>query len=355
MILLLSIWGISRISYDTYLLDDISHNDPAYTSMAFFEDHFFGARPFEMAIEPGEGYALTDLEVLRAVDEMQEYLKGQTRISPFRSVVTYLKGINKLTHAGKNEFFVLPDRQEEVAELIGLAYLTEEGAALLNQVMNESRTFGRVSAQMSDIGSYAFSDLQDGLEAFVQEHVGSGVLKYRITGSPIIVDENVVVLREGLFTGLALAFGLVSLLMGLMFRSFRMMLIGVVPNVIPLVITAGLMGFFGITLRASTSIVFLIAFGVAVDDTIHFLGRLRLELQDGVELETAIRRTVLGTGKALVMTTVILLGGFAMLLTSNFGGTFAVGLFTGLTLLVALFSDLLLLPVLVRWSGVGNL
>mgnify|MGYP001797316509 CR=1 FL=1 len=142
--------------------------------------------------------------------------------------------------------------------------------------------------------------------------------------------------------------------MGLLFRSWRMLLVGVLPNVIPLVITGGLMGFLGITLRASTSIVFLIAFGVAVDDTIHFLGRLRIELREGRSLEDAIKNTTLGTGKALVITTVILLCGFTMLLTSDFGGTFSVGLFTGLTLLVALISDLILLPVMVRWSQIGN-
>jgi hypothetical protein len=114
------------------------------------------------------------------------------------------------------------------------------------------------------------------------------------------------------------------------------------------------MGFMGINLRASTSIVFLVAFGIAVDDTIHFLSRLRIELREGRDIETALQNTTTGTGKALILTTLILLAGFVFLLTSDFGGTYIVGLFTGMTLLLALFSDLLLLPVLVRWSGIGK-
>ena len=354
LILALSGWGITKISLNTYLLDDISQNDPARVSMEFFEENFYGSRPLEMAIIPAEGKVVTDLEILRDVEKIQTHLHSNYRISPFLSIVTYLKGINRLTNGGGNQHYKLPETQDELEELIGYGFLSSSGEQFLARIMTESRKMGRLSAQMSDIGSYAFADLRAELEAFVAAECNAENFDYRFTGSPVIVEENVGVLRSGLFAGLGLAFALVAILMGLLFRSWRMLIIGVVPNIIPLVITAGLMGFLGITLRASTSIVYLIAFGVAVDDTIHFLGRLRIEIREGRDRETAIYNTVMGTGKALILTTVILVAGFSMLLTSNFGGTFAVGLFTALTLIVALVSDLLLLPVLVRWGKVGK-
>lgn len=346
--------GISKISFNTYLLDDISKNDPARVSMEFFEDNFYGSRPFEMAIMPKEGYELTDLELLQEVDSLEQFLRSKQNISPFLSLVTYLKGTNKLTKGGSKKQYRLPDTQDEVEELIGYAYLSDDGGKLLDRLMTPGQTMGRLSARMSDIGSYAFADFHAEIDSFLLANKSVDKFDYRLTGSPIIVEENVKVLREGLFQGLTLAFVLVALLMGILFKSVRMLIIGVIPNIIPLLITGALMGYFGITLRASTSIVFLIAFGVAVDDTIHFLGRLKIELSEGRDLETSIRNTVLGTGKALVLTTIILTAGFSMLLTSDFGGTFSVGLFTSLTLLIALFADLLLLPVLVRWSGVGK-
>ncbi len=346
--------GISQISFNTYLLDDISKNDPARVSMEFFEDNFYGSRPFEMAIMPKEGHELMDLDLLQDLDTLENFLRSRQNISPFLSVVTYLKGTNKLTKGGSKKQYRLPETQEEVEELIGYAYLSDDGGKLLDRLMTPGQTMGRLSARMSDIGSYAFADFHVEIDSFLLAQNSIDKFDYRLTGSPIIVEENVGVLRQGLFQGLTLAFILVALLMGLLFKSVRMLIIGVIPNVIPLLITGALMGYLGITLRASTSIVFLIAFGVAVDDTIHFLGRLRIELAEGRDLETSIRNTVLGTGKALVLTTIILMAGFSMLLTSDFGGTFSVGLFTTLTLLIALFADLLLLPVLVRWSGVGK-
>ncbi|MEM0998480.1 MAG: MMPL family transporter [Bacteroidota bacterium] len=349
----LGIFGASRISLDTYLLDDIGPRDPVRQSMMFFEENFYGARAFEMAIQPREGHSMTDLALLRDLDKIQTFLQQQERISPFLSVVNYLKGANKLYKGGRKSKYVLPNSQDDVDELIGLGYIGQ-GEKILNLVMTPERDVGRLSARMGDIGSYRFDALTDTLAQFYRTELDTTTFTYRLTGSGIITDQNTVYLRRGLFAGLGLAFGLISLLMGLLYRSWRMLLIGVLPNVIPLLLTAGAMGLMGINLRASTSIVFLVAFGIAVDDTIHFLSRLNIELREGNDLETALLNTMTGTGKAMILTTLILLAGFIFLLTSDFGGTYVVGLFTALTLLIAMVSDLVLLPVLVRWSGLGK-
>ncbi|MEM7038292.1 MAG: MMPL family transporter, partial [Bacteroidota bacterium] len=350
LIIGLSIVGTINISTNTYLLDDIKKDDPAWVSMRFFEDNFYGARAFEMAIVPKNGKEVTDQEIMEDVEKLQEYIRSQERISPFLSIVNYVKGANRLRRGSRDKFYRLPKSQDKIEELVGFGYLN--GAEdYLDRMMNRDRTVGRLSAQMGDIGSDRIAVLWDSLSNFYNRELRTENFQYVLTGTAVITDQNVNYLREGLFTGLALAFGLIAILMGLLFRSWRMLLVGVIPNIIPLLITAGVMGFMGITLRASTSIVFLVAFGIAVDDTIHFLSRVSVELREGRGVETALRNATVGTGKALILTTVILLAGFVMLLTSDFGGTFVVGFFTALTLLVALLSDLLLVPVLIRSYG----
>jgi len=166
-----------------------------------------------------------------------------------------------------------------------------------------------------------------------------------------LTEKNLVYVRQSLLAGLSIAFVVVGFLMGMLFRSWKMLLISMVPNVVPLVLTGGVMGLFGITLTASTALVFVIAFGIAVDDTIHFLSRYRLERRNGLDKDAAILETLKGTGKAMILTSFILMGGFVLLLASDFGGTLNTGLFTALTIIFAMFSDLFLLPILLRIGG----
>ena len=147
--------------------------------------------------------------------------------------------------------------------------------------------------------------------------------------------------------GLAISFAVVALIAGLLFKSVRMVIITLIPNIIPLMMVAGIMGMFGITLKLSTSIVFTIAFGIAVDDTIHFTSKLKLELNKGKSLLYALKRTYLSTGKAIIVTSIILSGGFLILILSSFGGTFFTGLLISLTLIFALIIDLTLLPTFI--------
>ncbi|MEM9986829.1 MAG: efflux RND transporter permease subunit, partial [Bacteroidota bacterium] len=208
---------------------------------------------------------------------------------------------------------------------------------------------GRISSRLPDIGTNAFEEIYAGLDKFFQAQCDTTLFTYRATGHAYLTESNLVYVRQSLLGGLGIAFVVVGLIMGLLFQSWRMLLISMAPNVIRLLLTGGVMGAFGITLTASTSLVFVIAFGVAVDDTIHFLTRYRLERKRGADQDEAIRRTLLGTGKAMIITSLVLMAGFVMLLASDFGGTFNTGLFTGLTIIFALFADLLLLPVLIRW------
>ena len=344
--------GISQISTNTYLLDDVSKKDPAQLSMRFFEENFYGNRSFEMGLMAMPGHEVTDLEVLQDMDKIEEHLRGQERMSPFLSLSSYLKNANQLMRGGNPRFYKLPATQDKVEELIGFGYAS--GAEdLLNMLMSPDRKVARLSARMGDIGTDRFDTLRTGLRNFIQTEGHADHYRYHLTGNAILAERNVHTLRDGLLEDIFVSFALISVVMGLLFKNVKMLIVAIIPNLIPLVVTAGVMGFAGITLRASTSIVFLVAFGIAVDDTIHFLSRFRMELREGYDREQALRISLAGTGKAMVITAIILLTGFLVLLTSDFGATFVIGLFTAMTLAVAILSDMLLLPILIRWARIG--
>lgn len=345
----LALWFTLHIPFNNFLLQDLNDNDPVKQSMQFFEQEFSGGiRTFEMGFHTQEGHTIDDLQVLKEIEKIEHFLYKTGSFSTFFSPITLLKGANQVYHFDRPSYYALPDSQSDVdTYLKGLQI--QGGSTLLNMTMNDDRTWGRLSARMPDIGTEAFYALTAKLDSFATQSVDSTLVTYKITGHSALTEQNLIYLRESLLEGLMIAFILVGFIMGLLFRSWRMLLVSLVPNFAPLLLTGGVMGLFGITLSSSTAIVFVVAFGIAVDDTIHFLTRFKLERDGGASVEEAIRTTMLGTGKAMILTSIVLLGGFVILLASNFGGTFNTGFFTALTILFALLSDLILLPVLLRW------
>jgi predicted RND superfamily exporter protein len=184
---------------------------------------------------------------------------------------------------------------------------------------------------------------------FTEKHIDSLVLSMSITGAAHLVDRNNEYMVSNMTQGFVFSIIVICLLTFLLHRSWRMVLVFILPNVIPLIIIGGIMGFAGIELKAATSLVFSIAFGIATDDTIHFISRLKIELDYGKSLLYAFKRTYFETGKPIVLTTFILLGGFMSLMTSNFQSTFYFGFLICITVVIAVLADLFLLPVLLFW------
>ena len=185
------------------------------------------------------------------------------------------------------------------------------------------------------------------LDAFIAANTDMARTEFHQTGMAYLIDRSNAKLSGQLIGGLSIAFALIAILMALVFRNWRMTLIALVPNVIPLLLVGGFMGYAGIDIKISTAIIFTIAFGIAVDDTIHMLGKLRVELMKGRPLGLAMRRSFMSAGKALLITSIMLLSGFASLIFSDFASVYYMGLLVSLTLLMALVADLVLLPVLV--------
>ncbi len=366
IVAVVSSYGLSKITVNNYLLEDLSENDPFKKEFDYFEDAFAGARPFELALEFHEGVSPWDLEVLKVQDKLDHYLENTYGAGNLMSPVAIIKNAYRSLNGGKDEYFRLPETEKELQKvtkslgkfgsqkLIDQFYYNERAVLKAQgidslQLLGEKKNWGRINGKVPDSGSTIFFQKEDSLNTFLAEELQNPYFIARITGTARLIDLNNRTLATNMISGLAIAFAVIALIVGIMFKSVKMIVISLVPNIFPLLVIAGVMGLSGIGLKVSTSIIFTIAFGIAVDDTIHFLTKLRLELAKGKSLPYAIKRTFIGTGKAIIVTSLILCGGFLTLIGSDFLSVFYIGLLISITLLIAVLADLFLLPLLIFW------
>lgn len=342
----LSLWGINNVKVDNYLLEDLREGDPLLADFRYFEEEFSGVRPFEMAVwVPDSSRSMFDPDVLRQLDTIEEFLMEDYEVSFLFSPATVVKSAHQALNGGRQAAYQLPDSEKDWARTLKVV----EGVAgtdKLSAFVTSDGLYGRVNGKIVDLGGHEIAKRNERFHAFLDQHIDSSLIQVRLTGTALLIDKNNQDLSENMLTGLLIAFGVIALLVGLMYRSIPMVLISLIPNVLPLVLIGGYMGAAGIDLKVSTSIIFTIAFGIAVDDTIHFVSKLRIELGKGKPLPLAIKRTFLSTGKAIIVTSIILCAGFVTLILSTFSSTYYIGLLITLTLALAVVSDLLLMPVL---------
>ncbi len=347
-IVAISAIGISKIVINTYLIEDLPSDDPLKQSFTFFDDNFGGSRPFESIIEvKNHSATLFEENVAQEIEKVNNYLKDKHLVGGIISTNSLLKGLVQATNGGLPENYRLPSSKSEWKKIDKPLRRTLKKGELESQLHTSDLKTGRISGWVDDMGSKMSLRKNEEFKTYVTENVDTSLVNFTLTGTSNLIDKNNVYLAQNMLQGLGIAFGVVAIIAGLLFKSARMVLITLIPNVIPLMMVAGIMGFFDITLKLSTSIVFTIAFGIAVDDTIHFTSKLKLELNKGKSLLYALKRTYLSTGKAIIVTSIILSGGFLILILSSFGGTFYTGLLISLTLIFALIIDLTLLPALV--------
>jgi len=345
LITLVSLYGASKIEFDYFLMQDLSEDQPLMKDLRFFQSNFGGIRPFEMAIIPQSGKKVTDFEVMREVEKIEHYLDTVYGVNQMLSPTLPFKILNQSLRNNQEAFFKVPKRKKRFV-FLKKQIKGFENRSEWQELMNQDQSLGRLFGRMVDPGSKAMLRRNKKLEAFFEEQIDSEVLDYKLTGTPVIIDEGGRYVAKNIISGLLLAFGLIALFTGFLFRSVKMAFLSLVPNVFPILLTAGFIGFAGIDLNMSSAIVFTIAFGIAVDDTIHFLSRYRQEMQSGRSRLFGLRRTFISTGKAIVLTTLILLGGFGSMLFSDFLSTFYIGLFVSMALIFAVITDLSLLPML---------
>ncbi len=342
----LSLIGISKIKIDARLIDEVNDGDPLKEDFMFFEDNFRGGRPFEFAawVTDSSKDAL-DFEVMQQFNIIQDYLEAEFEVGQMVSPITMIKTLNRAKNGGIPAYYTMPNKRtyRELQRPLRTVRKSKE----FQLIVTEDLKNVRFSGKMNDIGSMAMEEETNKLYNYLKANVDSNLISYRMTGSPTLIDKSNRHLSQNMMEGLAIAFIAISIIMSFLFKSPRAIIVSLVPNILPLLIIAGIIGYFNVGLKMSTSIIFTIAFGIAVDDTIHFMSKLRIELGKGKSLLYALKRTFISTGKAIIVTSVILSGGFLTLIFSAFNGTYYTGLLISLTLVFAVISDLLLIPSLI--------
>jgi hypothetical protein len=343
-----SIWGISKIEVNNYILEDLKTEDPLKQEFDFFGKKFSGARPFELAIELKEGVEPLDQEVLFQLDKLEKYLVNEYGVGNIFSACGMVKNAHRTWMGGNEEYNSIPQDTvllSQLNRLLDRPQLKELKSALIS----EERGLLRVTGKIDDLGSKIFKEKDAALYRWFEKEMPDAKFDIHVTGTAFLIDLNNKTLSSDMMSGLFIAFLLISLIAGLMFRSLIIIPIALIPNILPLIMIGGIMGLMGMDMKVSTSIIFTIAFGIAVDDTIHFLTNLRLQLRQGKSMIYALKRTYISTGKAIILTTLILCGGFLTLVVSDFLSTFYLGLLISLTLFFAVLADLLILPLLLLW------
>lgn len=342
----LSVYSISFIEINNYFLEDVGEDDPMRISFEYMDEHFAGARPFELAVSVVDtNKDAFDKDVIDDMVKIESYLMSDYGVGFVFSPLSIIRSANQAIGGGKESSYHIPEDSASLSQTLRLIKSLEsrpEFGALLTPDRREMRITGKIK----DLGGKNAKSRNEAL----YDHFTNGDrlehVSFTVTGMGTLIDKNNETLSQNMMTGLIFALLVVALIMGILFRSFRMALITLVPNVIPLVVIGGVMGVAGFDLKVSTSIIFGIAFGIAVDDSIHFLSKYRLELGKGRSHIWALRRTSISTGKAIILTSLILCAGFATLISSDFTSTYYVGLLISITLAVAVLADLVTLPVL---------
>ncbi len=346
VILLLGFWGISRMKTSGYVVDDIPKSNPIYKDLKFFEKNFEGIMPLEIMIDtkkPGGAMQLSNFE---KIDKLENKLKKYHELSTPTSILNLLKFSKQAFYNGSEDYYSLPNNREKNF-ILQYAANGEKNSELLHSFLDSTRQYTRISIRVEDVGVKRMEELYTDFYNDIDSIFNPDDYNVIVTGTSITVFKGTNYLLKNLFTSLALAIVLISLIMALMFSSWRMVVMSLTPNIIPLIFTAALMGFTGIPIKASTILVFSIAFGISVDNTIHFLAKYRQELKvTGWDIKQSVILALKETGVSMLYTSVELFFGFGIFAVSSFGGTRALGILVSLTLVVAVISNLVLLPTL---------
>jgi predicted RND superfamily exporter protein len=340
--------GMVRIHSVSFMVDDLPEESVVKKDLLFFEENFSGVMPLEMVVDTGKRRGVIDVKNLQKIDEFEQFLEAQPALSKPVSVVSFVKAAKQAFYNNNPARYSLPDNRER--NFI-LPYLKgqSDNSGLFNSFVDSSLQVMRISLQVADIGSDKMDSLINGVIKPQIESIFSDTgITVKITGTtPLFIKGNSFLIAN-LKGSLLLAFALIALTMGFLFANLRMVFIALIPNLIPMMITAGLMGYFNIPLKPSTVLIFSITFGISVDYSIHFLAKYRQELHARrFFIPVAVSNTILETGKSMVYTSVVLFAGFIIFAFSSFGGTIALGLLTSTTLMISMLTNLILLPVLI--------
>ena len=342
------IFGVTKLKTTGNMVDDISTKSTLYKDLMFFEEHFKGIMPFEIMIDTRKKKGILRASTMQKIDELQDTLAHYPQLSMPVSMVEVAKFSKQAFFRGDPDYYSLPNNQERNFILSYLPKLDGTGQkSVLSSFVDSSLQKTRVSVQMANIGTTEIDSLQQSLAPKIDQIFPPDDYDVTITGSSVVFLQGTNYLVSNLISSLLLALLVITILMALIFSSFKMVIISLIPNLIPQLLTAAMMGYAGIPIKPSTILIFSIALGISVDNTIHFLSRYRLQLLlNNWKIKESVLAALLETGFSMIYSAVVLFFGFAIFILSSFGGTEALGYLVSFTLLTAMLSNLFVLPSL---------
>ncbi len=346
LLLCLSIIGMYNIKISGSLIEDMPKKAEFFKDIRFFEKEYEGIMPLEILIDTKRKKGVMKLATLKRMDELQNYIEEIPEFARPLSVVNLVKFSKQAYYNGNPEYYQLPNSQERTF-ILSYAKSSASDINLLKSYVDSTGQYARITTFMKDTPTDRFDRIEEDLKAKALKIFPADRYNVSFTGKALVFQKGTKFLVNNLIISLSLAILLIAIFMAWMFRSFRMILVSLLPNLLPLVITAGLMGFFGVPIKPSTILVFSIAFGISVDDTIHFLAKYRQELiANDWKIKKSVYAALRETGVSMFYTSIVLFFGFSVFTISSFGGTVALGALVSITLVFAMLANLLLLPSL---------
>ncbi len=355
VLVILSVVGISKLKTEGFIVDDLPKTDKIYRDLKFFEKNFKGVMPLEIVIDTKKRHGLTGariLPVLVRMDSLSSYIKSQKEMSRPLSIAEGIKFVRQGFYNGDPSNYALPNSFDMA--FIGDYLRPQEDShdknnlsKLLDSFIDTARERTRMSINIADVGTKRLPVILDNLEEQTSRLFDSSKYKVTFTGSTVTFLEGSAYIINGLKESLLWAFLFISMCMLYLFRSLRILICSLIPNIIPLMVTAGIMGWAGVRLKPSTVLIFSVALGIAIDVTIRFLVNYKQELpSNNYNIQLTVSETIKHTGLSILYTSLVLIAGFIIFCFSGFGGTQSLGWLTSITLFTATLTNLVLLPVL---------
>ena len=344
--LVMGVIGIYQINISGSIIEDMPKKSEFFKDILFFDAEFNGIVPIEIIVDSRRKGGATRLSTLKRIDKLEQYIEDIPELSTPISSVSGVKFIKQAYYNGNPNYYKLPTSQEN-SFIASYLKNVEDSKGLMQNYVDSTAQFNRVTTFMKDIPTDRIEKIEDDLLKEINRIFPPERYHVKLTGKTLLYLKGTHYLIRNLIISLSLAILLIAVFMAYMFRSFKMIVISLIPNLLPLIITAGVMGFSGIPLKPSTILVFSIAFGISVDDTIHFLAKYRQELiANKWKIKTSVYIALRETAVSMFYTSIVLFFGFAVFMSSNFGGTVALGGLVSVTLLFAMLANLILLPSL---------
>ena len=355
VVIILSILGMFRLKTEGFIVDDLPKTDKIYTDLKFFEKNFSGVMPLEIMIDSKKRYGLAGsriLPVLQKMDSLSMYITAQPEMSRPLSIAEGIKFVKQGFYEGDSSNYALPNSFD--AAFVG-EYLKPSNDSgpknnltkLLTSFIDTARQTTRMSINMADVGTQRLPAILSGIRHRTDQLFDTSKFNVTLTGASSTFLEGSAFIINGLKESILWAFLFIALCMLYLFRSLRILICSLIPNLIPLIVTAGIMGWSGVRLKPSTVLIFSVALGIAIDVTIRFLVNYKQELPaNNFDVKLTVSETIKHTGLSILYTSLVLIAGFVIFCFSGFGGTQSLGWLTSITLFTATLTNLVLLPVL---------